>query len=339
MQLSFDKINDYFPFHRTEVKRNFLSLILLICQNKTCNLFKLADHAQGEGKFESSYTKLIRFFRIKAISEFNFGISLLLFKFCLSLGAKYLIIDRTNWKKGNKGVNILTLGFLLSDKVFIPIGWADLEGRGNSSTLARIDILNKLKKLYEFCKLEVPHLTLLADREFIGKEWFSWLSESKIGFTIRLRSKNYLSHWEDELDTVCDDILKDISKHLNKNKYYSKKMEIEGNVFYFSARKTSDQEDPILYLLSTNSDPEEAAMEYKMRWAIETFFKNLKSNGFNLESLNFKKPEKIELLLGIVTICYVLAIREGYKVEEEKGVVFKQSKGKIRKPDQSSERD
>ena len=149
MQLSFDKINDYFPFYRTEVKRNFLSLIHLICQNKTCNLFKLADHVQGEAKFESSYTKLIRFFRIKAISEFNSGISLLLFKFCLSLGVNYLIIYRTNWKIGNKGVNILTLGFLLSDKVFIPIGWVDLEGRGNSSTQARIDILNKLKKLYE----------------------------------------------------------------------------------------------------------------------------------------------------------------------------------------------
>ena len=147
-------------------------------------------------------------------------------------------------------------------------------------------------------------------------------------FVVRIRSKNYLSYWERKMDTVCDDILNDITKHLEKNKYYSKEMIIDGNTYYFSARKTSDPDDHILYLLSTNSDPEEAASEYKMRWAIEMYFKNIKSNGFYLEEINFKKLEKIELLFGILTICYYLAIREGYKVEREKGVVFNESKGK-----------
>lgn len=328
MQLSIDKISDFFPLHRPEVLKNFLTLVHLICQNKTCNIFKLADHAKGNIKFDSSYKKFIRFFKIKSISEFTDGISLMLFHFCLSLKPKYLIIDRTNWEKGNKMVNILTLGFELRKKVFIPIYWVDLDKPGNSPTKARIDILNKLKSLYEACKLDIPPLTLLADREFIGEEWFTWLTEQKIGFTVRLRSKNYLHHWKNELDTVCEDILLDITNHLKKNKYFSKKMVINGNAYYFSAQKTLDKDDPYLFLLSTCPEAQQSSAEYQIRWGIEVFFKHIKTNGFNMEDVNFKKSDKIELMFGIVTLCYTLVIQQGYKIEEERGILLKYSKGK-----------
>jgi hypothetical protein len=44
-------------------------------------------------------------------------------------------------------------------------------------------------------------------------------------------------------------------------------------------------------------------------------FKCLKSNGFNLQLLNFKKPEKISLLMAVVVFAYVLCVVEGFKAK------------------------
>ena len=39
----------------------------------------------------------------------------------------------------------------------------------------------------------------------------------------------------------------------------------------------------------------------------------MKSNGFNTEQLNFKKPAKVNLLFAIVVFAYVLSLMEGLK--------------------------
>lgn len=49
------------------------------------------------------------------------------------------------------------------------------------------------------------------------------------------------------------------------------------------------------------------------RGPIECMFKNLKSNGFNLEGLSLVKPAKIRLLVSMVVAAYVLCVTEGIK--------------------------
>ncbi|GAB4487920.1 MAG: hypothetical protein OHK0019_03550 [Saprospiraceae bacterium] len=49
------------------------------------------------------------------------------------------------------------------------------------------------------------------------------------------------------------------------------------------------------------------------RWKIECLFLRLKPNGYNLENLNLKDPNKNRLMLAIVTLAYNLAVREGWK--------------------------
>ncbi len=46
---------------------------------------------------------------------------------------------------------------------------------------------------------------------------------------------------------------------------------------------------------------------------IEAFFRHIKKNGFNLEDLNLKEQQKVQLLIAIVAIAYSLSIREGLK--------------------------
>lgn len=48
-------------------------------------------------------------------------------------------------------------------------------------------------------------------------------------------------------------------------------------------------------------------------------FKALKTNGFHLESMNFKQTAKIELLLAVVVFTYVLSVKAGEAVSDQIG--------------------
>ena len=63
----------------------------------------------------------------------------------------------------------------------IPIIWEILPKKGNSQTTERIDVMDKFAALLG--KERVVYLT--GDREFIGKQWFKYLSFNW-GFRIRI---------------------------------------------------------------------------------------------------------------------------------------------------------
>jgi hypothetical protein len=74
-------------------------------------------------------------------------------------------MDRTNWKLGKLNINILTLAYA-HEGVAVPLLWCLLSKAGNSATHERIALLERLMPLE---RTEV----LLADWEFIGKDWFA----------------------------------------------------------------------------------------------------------------------------------------------------------------------
>jgi hypothetical protein len=58
-----------------------------------------------------------------------------------------------------------------------------LDKRGNSNTQERMDILTSFIK--QFGKISIRGV--LADREFIGKQWFKYLKDNGINFIIRIK--------------------------------------------------------------------------------------------------------------------------------------------------------
>ena len=72
-----------------------------------------------------------------------------------------------------------------------------------------------------------------------------------------------------------------------------------------------DRKEPYIYFISNMENASEVLLSYTKRWKIECCFRHLKSNGFNVEAMNFEKDNKIQLMIGVVIIAYVLAIREG----------------------------
>ena len=69
-----------------------------------------------------------------------------------------------------------------------------------------------------------------------------------------------------------------------------------------------DDKEPLIYILTTILDKQNTPDLYRLRWKIETLFKHLKTNGYNLEDLRMTDLNKIRLLISIVILAYIMAI-------------------------------
>ena len=91
-----------------------------------------------------------------------------------------------------------------------------------------------------------------------------------------------------------------------------------------------DPKEPYIYFVSEMQDARAIANHYLKRWKIECCFKHLKSNGFNIENINLKIDDKIELMMGVLAMVYIIAVREGLLSHKLKPIPVKKYKdGKI----------
>src|SRR5665811_1797602 len=109
---------------------------------------------------------------------------------------EYLIVDRTNWKRGTKNFNLLTIGGLI-ENVFIPLHWIQLNKQGGSNVDERKKLIEGLCDHLSKTGRAITGSILLADREFIGSQWFEYLKSKHLSFVIRLRERMYF-----ELQTI-----------------------------------------------------------------------------------------------------------------------------------------
>lgn len=72
-----------------------------------------------------------------------------------------------------------------------------------------------------------------------------------------------------------------------------------------------DKKEPYIFFISNIDNAWAVLNHYFERWKIECCFRHLKSNGFNMEAMNLKQDQKIELMMGLVVTAYAVAIREG----------------------------
>ena len=116
-----DKIKNHFPKHTIPCLKTFLLLMNCILQSRTVSLYKCRDKVSSNKKQNASnnYARLIRFFKMSDIKNFIFGIRTLMFSIA-EFDLTYLIVDRTNWKRGLKNFNLLTIGNLMHTN-FIPL--------------------------------------------------------------------------------------------------------------------------------------------------------------------------------------------------------------------------
>ncbi len=294
-----------------------MSVIII---KETVNLNKLKNQigiilGNETTQSDSHYRRLTRFFdaplHLKSLWKYLLKISVeaLILRLDQRGGHKYLLMDATSWEFGIIRFQFLFLS-IVYEGISIPIFFVNLSKKGHSNFDERKRFLQMANTL-----LPLKGMTLLADREYIGRKWFNFLvNELSLNFVIRIPQGDYKT----DLGYLYGQFIRDIKK--GKTKAIT--IEIGESTFQLIGTKNRNPEnaDDDLLILMTNlpNKKHKIIAIYGLRWQIECMFKCMKTNGFNLEELGFSNPNKVRLMLCIVIACYVLCVCEGIKKIKQK---------------------
>lgn len=278
--------------------------ILALIKTKSVNSSDLATVLNPLAKKESNQRRIENFF---ANQEICYEIVATLILTILPIKKYKISIDRTNWKYGKTDINIFMLCINYKG-IGIPVYWTCLEKRGNSNTAERIELLDAFISLFGQKRIKY----LLADREFVGEEWFKYLVKKKIPYYIRVRENFYLHDFDAKVRVK---FLFDRPKPsvYRGGRVCGVKMNIVGRRLSKTERKEENEEILIVVTNEPVSDPVETLETYKERWEVETLFRAYKRKGFNLESTHITDPDRIRKLVALLSLaltwCYKMGIK------------------------------
>lgn len=285
--------------HRLDFSTRF---ILGLISTKTVNLTQIALALNPRVKSASNYRRIQRF-----LAEFSFDKRALARWVLAQLPdeALLLCLDRTNWKFGALNINVMALGVAYRGTAF-GLMWSLLAKFGNSNQQERINLMKRLLSVLPKTRIKA----LVADREFIGQDWFAFLIEQGITFHIRLR-RNMLSEFEGT------------EKHLH---LFFSKLAVGQSLTLRKRRRIGDQklwvtglklEGDELLIIVTNGNPKNSLDFYAQRWEIEMLFSALKTTGFDLEATHLNKLARIDTLLALVMLAALWAHRVGERLHDD----------------------
>jgi len=275
----------------------FLSMLIIgMIESRTVNLKTLVTSMQSQARNNSVYRRAQRFFSEVEIGQLLFtGIVLSLLK-----KERYILtIDRTNWKFGSLDINILMLA-IADEGLAIPIAFRLLNKTGNSNSLERVQIIEHVLRFIPAEQIEV----LLADREFIGRDWFGFLESRNIAFAIRMRENVLADEW---FKLAC------FFNNLKSGQIKELKHVYKINGCRLSVIASRDKTNQLLIIVS-NRNPGWALAMYKLRWQIESLFKALKTSGFNLEDTHLRHIGRLSTLIAVVSLAFVWALKTGHRL-------------------------
>lgn len=298
------ELKAHLPWHQARIIC-FSLFILAIIQARSSNLLRVAEFFQSPAEADSSYRRIKRFLSHFDICFLQIAQLLLCW---IPLKTYTLCLDRTNWKHGKKDVNFLVLSVGWQG-CSIPILWDCLPKGGASNSQERIDLMKRCLKVIPADKIDC----LLADREFIGDEWFRWLMNHKIRFRMRIKNDTAVVGNNGKMIKVWQ-----FFAHVpvgGQETWKSKRL-VAGLRLHIAAHRSVKG----LLVVVSPSQPDNMVADYYRRWAIEVLFGNLKSRGFNLEQTHITDPEKLKKLMAVLGVAVLWSLRIGewkYGAHEE----------------------
>jgi len=211
-----------------------------------------------------------------------------------------LSMDRTNWRYGKADINFLVLSVCLLETA-IPLYWLELDTKGNSDTKERIELMKLFINDFGAAKIDF----LVADREFIGNDWFNYLSTTEINFGIRIKSNMQL-----ELSNGEKVGAGALFKTVSRGGMISYQVKIDG--INLRAEATRSQKDELVVVVSNSLMEPNLLIIYAKRWRIECLFGQLKSRGFNCEDTHVTIKDRVGNLMKFLVlsfaICYLIGL-------------------------------
>ncbi len=276
------------------------SLIMALMVVRTTNLAKLAMMIKGAVLPKSCMRRLQHFFAEVPFDYDQLAKGLLRLMFTETEGLN-IAVDRTNWQFGKMNINILTLAIAHSSGAAIPIFWMLLDKKGNSNTPERIEIFQRFLGIVDKKRIK----SFLADREFIGSDWFRYLEEQGIPYLIRIRENTVTVNSKGkkiQLKRMFADL------DVNKSRKLRKMRRIWGLQVYLCALRLPTGE---LLILASNVKFVQSMKLYGRRWEIETLFQCLKGRGFNFEDSRITNPERVSRMVAVLALAFVWAVKVG----------------------------
>jgi hypothetical protein len=282
--------------------------IMALITVRTVSLAAVASVLNAAVEVASNEKRIKRFFGDIRIEQEMLARAVLTW---LPKGPYLLSLDRTNWKLGVVDINILMLGLVYGGMAY-PLLWTVLPHTGNSSTQERLELVDRLLKLINPDAIEA----LVADREFIGEDWFKGLKERRILLVMRVKKNTRIT------SNGCTRSAAKRYGHLGIGEVYicPKRCWVYGRYLFLSATRAPDGE---LVVLVATAAAEKALALYARRWGIETLFGALKRRGFNLEDTHLVKAERLNTLLALLALAFTWAYLLGHWLHQHKPLTLK----------------
>ena len=274
-------------------------LIIGLVNARTVNLSHLASQCSGRAQVSSSYRRLQRFFQYVVLD--GDWLALAVVELLKLKRPWVLCLDRTNWKVGRHEVNILMLA-IATARFRVPLMWTVLDKAGTSSQEERIALMRRYLALFGADTIA----WLLADREFIGGRWMSFLLKNKILFSIRVKETCMIRLQDGRRYQLKSLLRKPTGFKLLQSRpaRFETMDERLGTPLSFAAKRLADGE---LLIIASNAPAKKALKAYRRRWQIECLFGDSKTRGLNMEDTRLTQPVKLNTLLIIITLAMAWA--------------------------------
>ncbi len=315
------KVTPLFPGLGTTCVKNTLILVLGLLHRRTTCLYRLkAVVGLFTGRSATTprghYKRLVRYFDAHADGDLWLDLTAAALRLLGDTPATYLVLDGTSWERGGRWQHLLTL-CVVYEGVAIPLIWVDLQKKGTSNYAERVDLLGRAIE-----RFDLRGKLLLADREYIGVEWFEFLIDNGLDFCIRSRDRAYFRQMDrtaPEQPRLHEMIARvKASRCANCAKRLAFRLWDGGPRLWVVCAKNPDPNakatDAVMILItSVDQGPYRTVGDYLTRWKVEHCFRHLKSNGFDLEQVNLATVERRRLMIAVVVFAYVLSVVEGLK--------------------------
>lgn len=188
----------------------------------------------------------------------------------------------------------------------IPIYFRCFKGIRNKSAFIDDTIIDAISSVVSYFNDSNLNLIFLADRWFNSKRVFNHLISLNVSFCIRLKSDlniAYFNKKEGHYIRSHPGLLPSTFHHAKyfPDTYLFDDLSTKVNIV-ISPRK--DVNEP--WIIATNSDVTRAIKDYSYRFgAIESLFKNQKSNGFRLENVSNSSLKSFTSMFAILCFSYL----------------------------------
>ena len=241
-----------------------------------------------------------------------------------------LIVDRTEWKKRRRYINILSVAVSYKGRA-LPLYWMVFGKKGNSSLeqwkQVLFPVIAGLQQMSWLSDKPI-HIHVVADREFASPKLAEWLkTKCDVMVTLRIKASMYLTGEntpEIKVASLIQQMVKG-SRYILYNQVLTRDSSFKMNVLL----TWKEDYDGPLVVATTSRNPATADNTYEKRFNIEPMHKDWKSNAFDLEKTRVTDPKRIETLLIPIAFAYIFCVLEGEQ-KEENGDIRTPPKGKTR---------